>query len=257
MARVMRICHVLPEARYEIHARHATFLVRQTVFAYYLNDHHGDGIIGVVGKVLPGDNAALIAAHPAKYYMPAYVGPRGWVGLRLDVAGVDWNEVAELLVGSYKLVAPNRLALLAKVEWRLPPPRRPGRGVRRRHGRARLPLRQSARRHRRTRAPPKPPRPGTAASSRPSAQTQQRSTSARAHCAAGTAPPAPLARPRSASHQAPPAHRQGASSCWPRRSARSLRAGAVPRRALPARSECRAVAAISDTRSTTAKSEGW
>jgi len=116
MARVMRICHALPEGRHEIHAKHATFLVRDKVFAYYLNDHHGDGIIGVVCKVPPGENEALIAAQPAKFYMPSYVGPRGWVGLRLDIAGVDWNEVAELVTTSYKLNAPNRLALVAKVE---------------------------------------------------------------------------------------------------------------------------------------------
>ena len=64
-------------------------------------------------KVLPGDNEALVAAHPAKFYLPAYIGPRGWVALRLDVSGLDWNEVAELVVGSYKLIAPKRLALLA------------------------------------------------------------------------------------------------------------------------------------------------
>ena len=136
MARVIRICHALPEGRHEIHAKHATFLVRDKVFGYYLNDHHGDGVIGVVCKVLPGDNEALIAAHPAKYYMPSYVGPRGWVGLRLDIAGVDWNEVAELLVGSYKLNAPNRLAVVAKLE-----------------------LAQAAARPPRTAAPQAPPRP--------------------------------------------------------------------------------------------------
>src|ERR1019366_7371432 len=81
------------------------------VFAYYLNDHHGDGIVSVCCKVLPGDNEALVAAQPAKFYMPAYIGPRGWVGLRLDVSGLDWNEVAEMVVGSYKLIAPRRLAL--------------------------------------------------------------------------------------------------------------------------------------------------
>ena len=102
-----------PKAIQESAARHATFLVRKSTFAYYLNDHHGDGIISVCCKVLPGDNEALAAAHPAKYYMPAYVGPRGWVGLRLDMSGLDWNEVAELVVGSYKLIAPKRLALLA------------------------------------------------------------------------------------------------------------------------------------------------
>jgi hypothetical protein len=113
LARLMKICLALPEAIQESAARHATFLVRKSTFAYYLNDHHGDGIISVCCKVLPGDNEALVAAHPAKFYLPAYIGPRGWVGLRLDVSGLDWNEVAELVVGSYKLIAPKRLALLA------------------------------------------------------------------------------------------------------------------------------------------------
>ena len=113
LARLMKICLALPEAIQEPAARHATFLVRKHVFAYYLNDHHGDGISSVCCKVLPGDNEALIAAHPERFYMPAYIGPRGWVALRLDVGGLDWNEVAELVVGSYRLIAPKRLALLA------------------------------------------------------------------------------------------------------------------------------------------------
>jgi phosphoribosylglycinamide formyltransferase-1 len=113
LARLMKICLALPEAIQEPAARHAAFLVRQHVFAYYLNDHHGDGMISVCCKVLPGDNEALIAAHPERFYMPAYIGPRGWVALRLDVGGLDWNEVAELVVGSYQLIAPKRLALLA------------------------------------------------------------------------------------------------------------------------------------------------
>jgi hypothetical protein len=113
LARLMKICLALPEAIQEPAARHAAFLVRKATFAYYLNDHHGDGIVSVCCKVLPGDNEALVAAQPARFYMPAYIGPRGWVGLRLDVSGLDWNEVAELVVGSYKLIAPKRLALLA------------------------------------------------------------------------------------------------------------------------------------------------
>src|ERR1035437_5259977 len=113
LARLMKICLALPEAIQEPASRHATFLVREHVFAYYLNDYHGDGIVSVCCKVLPGDNEAPVAAQPAKFYLPAYIGPRGWVALRLDVSGLDWNEVVELVVGSYKLIAPKRLALLA------------------------------------------------------------------------------------------------------------------------------------------------
>src|SRR3954451_8207008 len=112
--RVSKIYSAFPKPNREISGKHAIFQVGGKTYAYYLNDHHGDGIIGVACKVLPGDNEALIAAQPAKFYMPAYVGPRGWVGLRLDVAGVDWGEAAELLAGSYKLIAPKRLAIMVQ-----------------------------------------------------------------------------------------------------------------------------------------------
>lgn len=95
--------------------QHAGFLVRKKTFAYYLDNHHGDGIVGVWCKVLAGDNAALIASNPKKFYMPAYVGPRGWVGLRLDVGKIDWEEVQELVTHSYQLCAPKRLAAMVDV----------------------------------------------------------------------------------------------------------------------------------------------
>jgi predicted DNA-binding protein (MmcQ/YjbR family) len=110
LERVTRLCRVLPEAIFELTGKHASYQVRKKTFAYYLNDHHGDGIISVCCKVLPGDNAALITAQPKKFYMPAYIGPRGWVALRLDIPGVDWNEVNELIRTSYRLVAPQKLA---------------------------------------------------------------------------------------------------------------------------------------------------
>jgi hypothetical protein len=112
--RVTKICKTLPEASYELAGRHASYQVRKKTFAYYLNDHHGDGIIAVCAKVLPGDNTALIAAQPEKFYMPSYIGPRGWVALRLDIPGVDWGEVAELIRGSYRLVAPPKLGNLVR-----------------------------------------------------------------------------------------------------------------------------------------------
>ena len=112
LARLTRICLALPEATRQTLGHHAGFLVRKKTFAYYLNDHHGDGIIAVTGKVLPGDNKALVEAQPDRFYLPAYIGPRGWVALRLDVGAVDWDEVAELVATSYRLVAPKRLAAM-------------------------------------------------------------------------------------------------------------------------------------------------
>ena len=68
--------------------------------------------MAVTCKVLAGDNTALVAANPAKFYLPAYIGPKGWVALRLDVGSVDWEEVTELVLTSYRMVAPKRLAVL-------------------------------------------------------------------------------------------------------------------------------------------------
>jgi hypothetical protein len=114
LKRVTTICLALPEATREILGKHAGFLVRKKHFAYYVDDHHGDGIIGINCKVLPGDNARLIAADPKKFYMPPYVGSRGWVGLRLDRGGIDWEEVSELLTHSYLEIAPKRLAAMVE-----------------------------------------------------------------------------------------------------------------------------------------------
>ena len=110
LTRFTKLCLALPEATRQVMGRHAGFLVRNKTFAYFLDDHHGDGIVGINCKVLPGDNAALIAADPRRFYMPAYVGTRGWVGLRLDLGEIDWDEVQELVTHSYRLVAPKRLA---------------------------------------------------------------------------------------------------------------------------------------------------
>jgi predicted DNA-binding protein (MmcQ/YjbR family) len=110
LARVTGICLALPGSTRELKGTHAGFRVRKKVFAYLLNDHHGDGIVSVCARVLPGDNTALIAAQPERFYMPAYIGPRGWVALRLDRGAVDWKEVAELVKTSYQLVAPKRPA---------------------------------------------------------------------------------------------------------------------------------------------------
>jgi hypothetical protein len=114
LIRLTKISLALPEAARQCSGRHAAFLVRKRTFAYFLDDHHGDGIVAVTCKVLPGDNIALAAAQPDRFYMPAYIGPRGWVALRLDVGPVDWGEVAELVLGSYRLIAPKRLAALAR-----------------------------------------------------------------------------------------------------------------------------------------------
>jgi phosphoribosylglycinamide formyltransferase-1 len=116
LKRVTEIALALPETTRKVHGSHAQFLVRKKTFAYFLDNHHGDGIVSITGKVLPGDNKALAEAQPKRFYLPAYIGSRGWVALRLDVGKVDWSEVEELLKGSYALVAPRKLAEQVKAD---------------------------------------------------------------------------------------------------------------------------------------------
>jgi predicted DNA-binding protein (MmcQ/YjbR family) len=108
--RLTAICLELPEAEREMSGRHAQFRVRGRTFAYFLDDHHGDGRVGLNAKAPEGAAEALIEAEPGRFYRPAYLGHRGWIGLRLDVGELDWDEVADVVAESYVLVAPKRLA---------------------------------------------------------------------------------------------------------------------------------------------------
>jgi phosphoribosylglycinamide formyltransferase-1 len=108
--RLVRLCRTLPEATVTAHAQHLGFAVGGRSFAWYVDDEGGDGRVAVLCKTPPGENAGLVASDPHRFYLPRYVGKRGWVALRLDLQDVDWGEVAELVADSYRLVAPRRLA---------------------------------------------------------------------------------------------------------------------------------------------------
>jgi predicted DNA-binding protein (MmcQ/YjbR family) len=110
LGRVTDICLALPEATVEQHDSHATFRVRKKVFAYFLDDHHGDGIVSVCCKTRLGEHSDLAKHDPERFYLPAYIGPRGWIGVRLDRPPVDWEDVARRITASYRAVAPKTLA---------------------------------------------------------------------------------------------------------------------------------------------------
>jgi phosphoribosylglycinamide formyltransferase-1 len=106
---VSKICLALPEAQCEMSGDHAIYRVRRKVFAYLLNDHHGDGVVSVCVKSELGENLDRARRDPENYYLPAYIGPRGWFGLRLDRGRVDWREVADIVGRSFRLSAPKTL----------------------------------------------------------------------------------------------------------------------------------------------------
>jgi len=79
-------------------------------FAYVSVRHHGEDAVALLVKTSGADEMnALIEAEPDIYYRPAYYGASGWIALRLDRPGVDWDHVAEWLGKSWRAVAPKRL----------------------------------------------------------------------------------------------------------------------------------------------------
>jgi hypothetical protein len=99
----------LPSADETLYGGHATYRVRGKVFAYFLDDHHGDGIVAVCVKGELGENVDRARLYPELYYLPAYIGPRGWFGMRLDLGRVAWREVAALIERSFRMTAPAAL----------------------------------------------------------------------------------------------------------------------------------------------------
>ena len=104
--RLRTICLALPEAAEQETWGAPTFRVRGKIFAMPRQD---DGRISVWCKAPPGSQLILIGADPERFFAPPYVGPKGWIGVRLDDEP-DWSEVDGLVRRSYRLIAPRRLA---------------------------------------------------------------------------------------------------------------------------------------------------
>lgn len=110
LAKLLELCQTLPEVGlHPVGERHYAFKVGKKTFGWYLNSHHGDGIVSVCAKSTLARQRELVAADAQRYYVPAYVGKDGWVGLRIDLPQVDWGPVLELLVAAYRMQATKRL----------------------------------------------------------------------------------------------------------------------------------------------------
>lgn len=106
--RVRALCLALPEA-VETESGRPTFAVRKKSFVMYMDDHHGDGRLAVWCKAAPGAQEVLTSADAERFFVPPYVGPQGWVGVRLDRPPIDWEMVQSLIEEGYLLQAPKRL----------------------------------------------------------------------------------------------------------------------------------------------------
>lgn len=112
-ARVTELCAALPEVVAQRAGReeeHSTFAVRRKRFVHFLVDHHGDSRVALVAKAPPGVQADVVEHDPEHFFVPPYLGPSGWIGLRLEIGEPDWEEVEQIVRVAYREQAPARLA---------------------------------------------------------------------------------------------------------------------------------------------------
>ena len=109
LAKVREIALALPETTERLSHSAPSFFIRdKKTFVNFWDDHHGDGRLALWVAAPPGVQAQLAEQEPDRFFVPPYVGHRGWLGVRLDV-DVDWGEVAGIIEDSYRQVAPKTL----------------------------------------------------------------------------------------------------------------------------------------------------
>jgi hypothetical protein len=106
LRRVRRLCGALPQTEEKLSHGEPTFFVGKKVYVMFANNHHGDGHIAVWIPVAAGLQATLLKNEPRKFFMPPYVGVRGWVGIELDA--IDDEELGAYILEAWRLIALKR-----------------------------------------------------------------------------------------------------------------------------------------------------
>ena len=118
LAQLREICLALPETSERPSHGAPTFFIREKrSFLMVFTNHHGDGRFAIWCAAPDGMQKMLVEADPERFFVPPYVGHRGWLGVRLD-RGLDWNELAGIAEDAYVEVAPARLVEAAGLQDR-------------------------------------------------------------------------------------------------------------------------------------------
>lgn len=120
---VREICLELPEAVEVVSHGSPDFRVGKRTFATYVVNHHGDGRIALWLNMPPGAQRLYVDAEPDVFFVPPYVGPKGWLGVELD-RGLDWSRVGALVREAYAQAAPEALAAQVVAKDIVPPTER-------------------------------------------------------------------------------------------------------------------------------------
>jgi hypothetical protein len=107
LERLRRICFALPETSEKVSHGEPTFWVGGRMFATFDNHHHGAPHVGVWLAMPLGAQEALVYQDPKRFFVPPYVGVRGWVGVRLD-GRPSWKTVEKVVREAYNFIQPPR-----------------------------------------------------------------------------------------------------------------------------------------------------
>ena len=116
LERVRELCLALPETTERLsHGQPTFFIGSKRTFVIYLDNHHDDGRLALWCAAPEVMAHALVDSDPERYFVPPYVGHRGWLGVRLD-RDLPWDEVAGAIEDAYLTVAPKRLVKAAGLD---------------------------------------------------------------------------------------------------------------------------------------------
>jgi hypothetical protein len=107
--RLRELCMALPEVTERMSHGERTWFVRGRKTFVTSADHHHDDRVAFWCAAPPGAQEVLVSAEPDRYFVPPYVGHRGWLGVYLDADEVDWDTVRMLVEDAYRCVAPKTL----------------------------------------------------------------------------------------------------------------------------------------------------
>lgn len=116
LERIRAICFALPEVEEKISHGAPSFHVRGKMLIMFLDDHHGDGRLAIWCKAPPGAQSALVESDDVRFFVPPYVGTKGWVGVRLDRPKTPFAAIAALAEDAWHMVAPKRLLAAASAK---------------------------------------------------------------------------------------------------------------------------------------------
>lgn len=110
--RLRTITMSLPEVTERLSHGEPTWFVKDKRSFVMMSDHHHDDRVGFWCAAPVGVQAEQVESEPERFFRPPYVGTRGWLGVYLDVADIDWDEIRAIVTDAYRVIAPPKLAAL-------------------------------------------------------------------------------------------------------------------------------------------------